>query len=70
MTDVQYIVFEKASTGTVKDPTASTTMWRMYGAYRSLAEAKKVVAELIKTLSFDSILLVKKIDTSIELELG
>lgn len=84
MIDVQYVVLVKPRSDLGYFTTSTTSQeyvimssflskydtWVTYGLYRSLPEAIRVVEELVKKIDADSILLCKKIDKRMVLDLG
>lgn len=74
MLDVQYMVMVKPQAD-LGYPSITGTMlnydlWVTYGIYRSLPEAIRVIEEIVKKVDSDSILLCKKVDKRMVLELG
>lgn len=71
MQDVQYYIFVRPQSDLGYQTTSTIhSYWVLYGVYRSLREAKRVTETLIKKIDADSIMLCKKIDTHMVLEIG
>jgi len=69
--DVQYCIFVRPQSDLgYQTISAIHSYWVLYGIYRSLREAKRVIETLTKKIDTDSIMLCKKIDTHTVLEIG